>query len=38
LARLVSLPFQLFGVLVGSLLRPIIIECVGMHLFWKDRG
>jgi len=38
LARLVGLPFQLFGILVGSLLLSIIVECVGMHLFWKDQG
>jgi len=38
LARLVGLPFQLFGVLVGSLLLSILVECVGMHLFWKDQG
>jgi len=38
LARLVGLPFQLFGVLVGSLLLSVIVECAGMHLFWKDQG
>jgi len=38
LARLVSLPFQLFGVLVGSLLLSVLVECAGMHLFWKDEG
>jgi len=38
LARLIGLPFQLFGVLVGSLLLSIIVECAGMHLIWKDQG
>jgi len=38
LARLLGLPFQLFGVLVGSLLLSIIIECIGMHLIWQDQG
>jgi len=38
LARIIGLPFQLFGVLVGSLLLSVIVECVGMHLFWKDQG
>ncbi len=35
---LATLPFQLFGVLIGSLLLSILIECIGMHLFWKDQG
>jgi len=38
LARIISLPFQLFGVLVGSLLLSILVECAGMHLFWKEQG
>jgi integrating conjugative element membrane protein (TIGR03747 family) len=36
--RVMTLPFHLFGVLVGSLLISILIECVGMHLFWKDQS
>ena len=35
---MLTMPFRLFGVLVGSLLISIVIECVGMHLFWKDQG
>ncbi|HBO0859757.1 TIGR03747 family integrating conjugative element membrane protein [Pseudomonas aeruginosa] len=35
---LITLPFRLFGVLIGSLLLSILVECVGMHLFWKDQG
>ncbi|CAB3647877.1 TIGR03747 family integrating conjugative element membrane protein [Achromobacter pestifer] len=38
IAGLVTLPFRLFGVLCGSLLLCIVIECVGMHLFWPDEG
>jgi integrating conjugative element membrane protein (TIGR03747 family) len=38
IARLIGLPFALFGVLIGSLLLSILIECAGMHLFWKDQG
>ncbi|RTB44124.1 TIGR03747 family integrating conjugative element membrane protein [Pseudomonas aeruginosa] len=38
LAGLVTMPFRLFGVLCGSLLLSIIIECVGMHLFWPAEG
>jgi integrating conjugative element membrane protein (TIGR03747 family) len=35
---LITLPFRLLGVLIGSLLFSIVVECVGMHLFWKDQG
>jgi integrating conjugative element membrane protein (TIGR03747 family) len=38
IARIVSLPFQLFGILCGALLLSIIIECVGMRFFWPDEG
>lgn len=34
----ITLPFRLLGVLIGSLLFSIVVECVGMHLFWKDQG
>lgn len=32
----VTLPFRLFGVLCGSLLLCILVEWVGMHLFWPE--
>ncbi|MGU0693669.1 TIGR03747 family integrating conjugative element membrane protein [Pseudomonas aeruginosa] len=35
---LITLPFRLFGVLVASLLLSILVECVGMHFFWKEQG
>ncbi len=38
LASAISLPLRLFGVLIGSLLISIVVECVGMHLFWKEQG
>lgn len=38
IAGIVTLPFRLFGVLCGSLLLSILIECVGMHFFWPDQG
>lgn len=38
IASLVTLPFRLFGVLVASLFLSIVLECVGMHLFWPDQG
>ncbi|BGE68537.1 TIGR03747 family integrating conjugative element membrane protein [Pseudomonas aeruginosa] len=38
IASVVTLPWRLFGVLVASLLLSIVIECVGMHLFWPDQG
>src|SRR5690606_5484711 len=34
LAGLITLPLRLFGVLCGSLLLSILIECIGMHWFW----
>jgi integrating conjugative element membrane protein (TIGR03747 family) len=38
LASATSSPLRLFGVLIVSLILSILIECVGMHLFWKDQG
>jgi integrating conjugative element membrane protein (TIGR03747 family) len=35
---LITLPFQIFGVLCGSLLLSIFIECLGMHFFWPDKS
>ncbi|MCG8277443.1 TIGR03747 family integrating conjugative element membrane protein [Stenotrophomonas sp. NLF4-10] len=34
----ITLPLRVLGVLIGSLLFSIVMECVGMHLFWKDQG
>ncbi|MQT88082.1 TIGR03747 family integrating conjugative element membrane protein [Pseudomonas nabeulensis] len=38
IASTITLPFRIVGVLIGSLLISIVVECVGMHLFWKDQG
>src|SRR5574337_814871 len=38
IAELVTLPFRLFGVLCGSLLLCIVIECIGMHFLWPEQG
>jgi len=38
LASIITLPLRMLGVLIGSLLLSIIIECVGMHLFWPEQG
>jgi integrating conjugative element membrane protein (TIGR03747 family) len=38
LARLVLLPFALFGMLCGSLLLSVTIECIGVALFWPEQG
>lgn len=38
IANLIGLPFRLFGVLIGSLLISIVVECVGMHLFWNEQS
>jgi integrating conjugative element membrane protein (TIGR03747 family) len=37
-ARLVLLPFHLFGVLCGSLLLSITVECIGLVFFWPEQG
>lgn len=37
-ASLVTLPFRFFGVLCGSLLLCIVIECIGMHFFWPQES
>ena len=38
LARFILLPFHLFGILCGSLLLSITIECVGVAFFWPEQG
>lgn len=38
IAGLMTLPFRFFGVLCGSLLVCIVIECLGMHFFWPEEG
>ncbi|ATE58738.1 TIGR03747 family integrating conjugative element membrane protein [Thauera sinica] len=38
IAGAVTLPLRLVGVLVGSLLLSIVIECIGMHLWWPEQG
>lgn len=38
IAGIVTLPFRFFGVLCGSLLLCIVIECAGMYFFWQDEG
>lgn len=34
----ITLPLRMLGVLMGSLLLSIVIECVGMYCFWPDQG
>lgn len=38
LAGIITLPFRFFGVLCGSLLLSILIECVGLHFLWPEQG
>lgn len=38
IASFVTLPFRFFGVMCGSLLLCIVIECIGMHFFWPKEG
>ncbi|WP_040268271.1 TIGR03747 family integrating conjugative element membrane protein [Pseudomonas rhodesiae] len=35
---LITLPLRFIGVLLGSLLLCLVIELVGMHLFWPEQG
>jgi integrating conjugative element membrane protein (TIGR03747 family) len=35
---LVTLPLQAFGILCGSLLLSILIECIGVHWFWPEES
>lgn len=38
IASLIALPFRLFGMLCGSLVLAIVMEWMGMLLFWSDQG
>lgn len=38
IAGIITLPFRLFGVLCGSLLLSIAIECIGLHFFWSNES
>ena len=38
LVGLLTLPFRLVAVLLGSLLLNIVIECAGMYMFWPEEG
>lgn len=38
IAGLVTLPFRFLGVLCGSLLLCILIECIGLHFWWPEEG
>lgn len=35
---LITLPLRFFGVLLGSLLLSLLIELVGLHLFWPEQS
>ncbi|AZE99503.1 putative membrane protein [Pseudomonas orientalis] len=35
---LITLPLRFIGVLLGSLLLCLVIELVGLHLFWPEQG
>jgi integrating conjugative element membrane protein (TIGR03747 family) len=37
IAGILTLPLRCFGMLCGSLLLSILIECVGMHWFWPKQ-
>ena len=35
---LLTLPFRFVGLLFGSLMLSIVIECAGMYFFWPEEG
>lgn len=35
---LITLPLRFIGVLLGSLLMCLVIELIGLHLFWPEQG
>lgn len=36
--RMLTLPFRFTGVLLGSLVLSIVIECIGMAVIWPEQG
>ncbi|SFT72107.1 TIGR03747 family integrating conjugative element membrane protein [Paraburkholderia aspalathi] len=38
LVSLITLPFRFVGVMCGSLMLCIAIECVGLHCFWPEQS
>ena len=38
IGKALGLPLSIFGILCASLVLSIIVEIVGMNLFWKDQG
>ncbi|WP_237881374.1 TIGR03747 family integrating conjugative element membrane protein [Pseudomonas sp. PGPR40] len=38
LIGLLTLPFRFVGLLFGSLMLSIVIECAGMYFFWPEEG
>lgn len=38
IAQIVTLPFRLLGVLIGSLFLAVLIEWAGMLILWPDQG
>lgn len=38
IAQILTLPFRLLGVLIGSLFLAVLIEWVGMLILWPDQG
>jgi integrating conjugative element membrane protein (TIGR03747 family) len=38
IASLITLPFRVFGALCGTLVLFLLIECLGMYVFWPEQG
>ncbi|CAB5670867.1 integrating conjugative element membrane protein, PFL_4697 family [Delftia tsuruhatensis] len=37
LASLLAVPLKLLGMLLAALLISILVECIGLHLFWREQ-
>lgn len=38
IGKAISLPFAILGILIGSLLLSIIVECLGVYFVWPEQG
>lgn len=38
IGKAISLPFAILGILIGSLLLSVIVECLGVYFLWPELG
>lgn len=38
MGKIISLPFTVWGILCGSLLLSIVVECLGVYFLWSEQG